>query len=137
MGQRLIADTSVLIRMERQGQAVTTILPADAELALPAIVLAEYRAGIERDTLPARAARRLAWLGAVLSQAEVLPYTAETASHHAKLLAHTQTHGTARGPHDLIIAAHAAETGRQIVTLDRKARFTDLPGVVAADLGPH
>jgi predicted nucleic acid-binding protein len=40
----------------------------------------------------------------------------------------------ARGAHDLIIAAHAAETGRLIVSRDARARFNDLPGVTAIDV---
>jgi len=39
--------------------------------------------------------------------------------------------GTPRSDHDLIIAAHAAESGRTLVSLDDKARFSDLPRVVA------
>ena len=33
----------------------------------------------------------------------------------------------------LIIAAHAAETGRTVVSKDVKARFNDMPGVTAID----
>jgi tRNA(fMet)-specific endonuclease VapC len=39
--------------------------------------------------------------------------------------------GTPRRAHDLVIAAHAAETGRTVVSKDAKARFNDLPGVAA------
>ncbi len=48
-----------------------------------------------------------------------------------RLLAHVRKSGTPRGAHDLIIAAHAAETGRTIVSKDAKARFSDLPGVAS------
>jgi len=43
------------------------------------------------------------------------------------------TRPTPRGAHDLIIAAHAAESGRLVLTRDDKARFGDLPGVTAID----
>lgn len=62
----------------------------------------------------------------------VLDYTPATAAHHARLLAHVRTSGSPRGAHDLIIAAHAAETGL-LLTRDAKARFGDLPGVSAID----
>ncbi|SBW26104.1 hypothetical protein FDG2_4784 [Candidatus Protofrankia californiensis] len=39
--------------------------------------------------------------------------------------------GRRHGAHDLIIAAHAAETGKIIFGRDAKARFADLPGVLA------
>jgi len=41
--------------------------------------------------------------------------------------------GAPRAAHDLIIAAHGAETGRIILTRDAKARFRELPGVSALD----
>ena len=68
-----------------------------------------------------------------MSAVDVLDYTQATAAHHARLLAHVRRTGTPRGAHDLIIAAHAAETGRTIVSRDAKARFGDLPGITAID----
>jgi predicted nucleic acid-binding protein len=46
---------------------------------------------------------------------------------------HVRRSGSPRGAHDLIIAAHAAETGRLVLTRVAKARFNDLPGVTALD----
>jgi tRNA(fMet)-specific endonuclease VapC len=42
--------------------------------------------------------------------------------------------GRPRSAHELIIAAHAAETGRLVLTRDAKARFGDLPGITALDV---
>ena len=61
----------------------------------------------------------------------VLDYTARTAAEHARLIAHVRRTGTPRGAHDLIVAAHALEHGRTVVSLDAKAKFGDLPGVHA------
>lgn len=61
----------------------------------------------------------------------MLDYTPVTAAHHARLLAHVRRPGGPRGAHDLIIAAHAAETGRLVLTRGVKARFSDLPGITA------
>jgi len=63
----------------------------------------------------------------------VLDYTEATAACHAKLIAHARRTGTPRGAHDLIIAAHAVQTDRTVLTFDAKARFADLPGVSATD----
>ena len=63
----------------------------------------------------------------------MLDYTEATAACHARLIAHARRTGAPRGAHDLIIAAHAAETDRMVLTLDAKARFADLPGVSAID----
>ena len=47
------------------------------------------------------------------------------------LIAHVRRTGKARGAHDLIIAAHALQSGRIVLTSDKNARFSDLPGVSA------
>ncbi len=130
MGRRLILDTNVLIAYER-GTLDRASLDED-ELAIAAITVAEYRVGIELADTVARAADRARALAAIVSAVDVLDYTDATAAHHARLIAHARHTGTPRGAHDLIIAAHAVETGRIILSRDAKARFGDLPNVLAA-----
>lgn len=130
MGRRLILDTNVLIAYER-GTLDRASLDED-ELAIAAITVAEYRVGIELADTVARAADRARALAVIVSAVDVLDYTDATAAHHARLIAHARRAGTPRGAHDLIIAAHAAETGRVILSRDPKARFGDLPNVLAA-----
>ena len=132
MGRRLILDTNILIGYER-GTIDRNALDAD-ELAIAAVTVAEYRTGIELADSAQRAADRARALAAITSVVEVLDYTEATAAHHARLLAHTRRGGSRRGAHDLIIAAHAAETGRLLVTRDAKARFGELPGVIALEV---
>jgi tRNA(fMet)-specific endonuclease VapC len=129
LGRRLILDTNILIAYERG-----TINRADLdddELAVAAVTIAEYRVGIELADTPARAADRARALVAISSTVEVLDYTETTAACHARLIAHARRAGTPRGAHDLIIAAHAVQTDRTVLTFDAKARFADLPGVSA------
>ena len=130
MGRRLILDTNVLIAYER-GTIDRGSLDDD-ELAVAAATVAEYRVGIELADMAARAADRARALAVIVSSVEVLAYTEATAAHHARLIAHVRRSGTSRGAHDLIIAAHASETGRIILSQDSAARFGDLPSVVAA-----
>jgi predicted nucleic acid-binding protein len=130
VGRRLILDTNVLIAYER-GTLDRTLLDDD-ELAIAAVTVAEYRVGIELADTVARAADRARALSAIVSAVDVLDYTDATAAHHARLIAHARRAGTPRGAHDLIIAAHAAETGRIILSRDAKAHFGDLPNVLAA-----
>lgn len=130
MGRRLILDTDVLLAYER-GTLDRASLDED-ELAIAAITVAEYRVGIELADTVARAADRARALAAIVSAVDVLDYTDATAAHHARLIAHARGTGTPRGAHDLIIAAHAVETGRIILSRDAKARFGDLPNVLAA-----
>jgi len=80
-----------------------------------------------------RAPDRSRALAAITAVVEVLHYTGTTAAHHARLIAHARRTGTPRRAHDLVIAAHAAETGRTIVSRDAKARFADLPTVTAIE----
>jgi len=129
VGRRLILDTNVLIAYER-GTIDRTMFDND-ELAVAAVSIAEYRVGIELADTAARAADRARALAAITSVLDVLDYTESTAAHHARLIAHVRRLGTPRGAHDLVIAAHAAETDRMIVSRDAAARFGDLPGVVA------
>ncbi|MEU1970531.1 PIN domain-containing protein [Microbacterium sp. NPDC019599] len=124
---RLILDTNALIQLDRHGGGPTGISESD-DVAIAAITLAELRHGV----LAADAARRPArekFVEDVEETIEVLPYTKSTAAEHGALLDHVRRTGTPRGAHDLIVAAHARQTGRQIVSLDLKARFSDLPGV--------
>lgn len=129
MGRRLILDTNVLIAYER-GSIERAAFRSD-ELSITAVTLAEYRVGIEMADSVERAATRARWLDVILSELDVLEYTRKTADHHARLLAHVRRTGQPRGAHDLIVAAHALETGWIVVSRDAKARFGNLPGVTA------
>jgi tRNA(fMet)-specific endonuclease VapC len=129
VGRRLILDTNILIAYER-GTIDRGALDND-ELAVAAITIAEYRVGIELADTAERAANRARALVAITSAIDVLDYTETTAAHHARIIAHVRRSGRPRGAHDLIIAAHATETDRVIVSRDAAARFGDLPGVVA------
>ncbi|HEX5596325.1 MAG TPA: PIN domain-containing protein [Micromonosporaceae bacterium] len=132
MGRRLILDTNVLIAYER-GTIDRAALDND-ELAVAALSVAQYRVGIELADTAARAADRARALAAITSIVDVLDYTEVTAAHHARLIAHVRATGTPRGAHDLIIAAHAVESGRTVLSFDAKARFGDLPGVIIAEV---
>jgi predicted nucleic acid-binding protein len=131
VGRRLILDTNVLIAYER-GTIDRSALDDD-ELSIAAVSVAEYRVGIELADTAERAAERARALALITAAVDVLDYTEGTAAHHGRLLAHVRRSGTPRGAHDLIIAAHAAETGRIVLTRDARARFADLPGVSAVD----
>jgi len=129
VGRRLILETTVLIAYER-GTIDRSALDND-ELAVAAVSIAEYRVGIELSDTAARAADRARALAVIASAIDILDYTESTAAHHARLIAHVRKLGKPRGAHDLILAAHAVETDRVVLSRDAAARFGDLPGVVA------
>ncbi len=132
MGRRLILDTNVLIAYER-GTIDRAALDGD-ELAIAAVSVAEYRVGIELADTPERAADRACALVAITSSVDVLDYSEVTAAYHARLIAHARRVGKPRGAHVLIIAAHALQSDRIILSFDANARFADLPGVSATAL---
>jgi tRNA(fMet)-specific endonuclease VapC len=129
VGRRLILDTNTLIAFER-GTLDRFAFDED-EVAIAAVTVAEFRTGIELADTPSRAAARSRASTVITDVMTVLDYTERTAAQHARLLAHVRRSGAPRSAHDLIIAAHAAEHGRTIVSLDAHARFGDLPGVHA------
>ncbi|MEU6645400.1 PIN domain-containing protein [Saccharomonospora sp. NPDC046836] len=118
MGRSLILDTGVLIAYER-GKIDRTIFDDD-DLAVAAVTVAEFRVGIELADTQERAAARSRRLDLLLADIDVLDYGTRTATYHAQLIAHARRTGTRRSAHDLIIAAHAAETGRTVVSLDAR-----------------
>jgi tRNA(fMet)-specific endonuclease VapC len=124
--ERLILDTGVLIN----GARGIVAIPDTADAAIPAVVIAEYLAGVHRSATNRQAAQR-AFLADVLGVVPVVDYDRNVAEHHAELLAYTHAQGQRRGPHDLMIAATARASGRTILTTDTRARFDDLPEVNA------
>jgi tRNA(fMet)-specific endonuclease VapC len=129
VGRRLILDTSILIAYER-GTVDRSSLDDD-ELAIASVSVTGYCAGIELADSASRAPERARALTAITSTVGALDYTQATAAHHGRLLAQVRRSGSPRGAHDLIIAAHAAQTGRTILSRDANARFGELPGVTA------
>jgi tRNA(fMet)-specific endonuclease VapC len=124
---RLILDTGVLVAAVRGRASV----PDQADIAIPAIVIAEYLAGVHRDPDAGRQAAQQAFLSEVLAVVPVCVYDRSVAEHHAALLAHTARAGRRRGAHDLIVAATARATGRTILTTDLNAHFDELPDLNA------
>lgn len=124
---RLILDTNALIDLDRQSAGASPFSESD-DIAIAAITLAELQHGVLAAGASRRAAREQ-FVADVQETIEVLPYTRATAAEHAALLDHVRRAGHPRGAHDLVIAAHARQTGRRVVTRDVRARFGDLPGV--------
>jgi tRNA(fMet)-specific endonuclease VapC len=125
--ERLILDTGVLVRLERQGAILDDVVPDDADIAIAAITASELLVGVEVAD-GARREARAATVHAILDAFDVLPFDLIVARHHASLLAHARRSGQPRGAHDLQIAATARASQRTLVTTDRTA-FVDLPGV--------
>lgn len=124
---RLLLDTTFLIDADRSAGRATEAIGDDDEVAIAAITVAELRVGVL--LAPGRSrVERLAFLDDVLETIPVVEYDESVAESHAELLVHVRRKGTPRGAHDLIIAATAKASGREVVSADETA-FSDLPGV--------
>ena len=130
---RLIVDTSVLVRGERAGAEIASLFSDGDDVAIAAVTVAELEVGVVLAD-EKRRSRRREFVDAVRASAHVVPYDEAVADIHAGLLAHTTKTGSRRSSHDLIIAATAVSTGRTLVTLDRRG-FGDLPGLRVLDAG--
>ena len=129
---RLILDTTVLVAAERGGAALDGVIDDADDAAIAAITAAELLVGVELADRRRRAGRE-AFVADVLGTLPVEEYDLATARAHARLLATVRRRGKPRGVHDLIIAATAVATGREIVTADARG-FADLPDVVVREL---
>jgi predicted nucleic acid-binding protein len=129
VGRKLILDTTALIELDRSG-AVPGLLPGD-EIAIASISLGEIYRGVIAANKPELKRQRQEFFDELVADdtIDVLPYTEHTARAHGFLLDYTQKQGKPRGAYDIVIAAHARETGRAVFSADLKARFGDLPGV--------
>lgn len=125
---RLILDTSLLVDIEREGAAgFVEAIGDEDDVAVAAITAAELMVGVELAD-DARRRRRKEFVEAVLEVISIEDYDLDVAAAHAALLAHTHRDGQPRGAHDLIIAATARATDREVVSVDQRG-FVDLPGV--------
>lgn len=130
---RVALDTGVLITgiEQRLSELIDT-----SDIAIPAIVIAEFRLGCLLDANHERAALNREYLDTLLEVAPTLEYDRAVAEEHATLLWHTHRTGRPRGTHDLIIAATAKATGRAVAATDRREAFNDLPDVECVLIRP-
>lgn len=125
---RLIFDTRVLVAGAR-GRFDLAAIPDEDDVAVPAVVVAGYLAGVWLQPDAARRAADRAFLDDLLAVVPVEDYSHTVAEHPAELLAHCRRAGMPLGTHDLIIAARARATNRIILTTNERARFDELPDV--------
>lgn len=128
---RLILDTCVLVAVARGTLALSNAVDDADNVALPAVVVAEYMSGIDSQPSPGRAASAREFLTKLREITPIISYDAEVAEQHATLLTFVREHGEPRGPLALIIAATAKASDRTVVSTDKQARFDELPGVTA------
>ena len=102
------------------------------DVAIAAVTAAELLVGVELATARHRERRRQ-FVEAVLGTIPVEGYDLAVARAHARLLAAVRRTGRPRGAHDLIVAATAVSTDREVLTTDASG-FAGLPGVQVRSL---
>ncbi len=123
----LLLDTTFLIDAERGLAELDSAIGDDDDAAIAAVTLAELLVGVKLASGKRRTSRRQ-FVAGVVDTLPIIGYDDKVAQEHAELLAAIRKAGSPRGAHDMIIAATARATSRNIVTADRGA-FEGLPRV--------
>lgn len=111
----MILDTNALSALLDAEAALLEVIGEVRELALPVIVLGEYRFGI---AISKRRHEYEAWLARDLALFRVLPVIEETSSHYAAIRSELKASGTPIPANDVWIAALARQHRLPIVSRD-------------------
>lgn len=129
----IILDADVIISGERGSFDLQAWLASKAQeqFAIAAITVAELWHGVERATGAHRHSRER-FLQALMTVLPIIPYSEQTAYHHARLWADLEGAGKMIGPYDLIVAATALERDAELATFNKK-HFSKVPGLKAIE----
>jgi tRNA(fMet)-specific endonuclease VapC len=112
----LILDTNGLSAMADGEPALEPLLRQAAEIAVPAIVLGEYKYGIRQSRSRARYEQ---WLQEVIATSRVLPVDEGTADHYAQIRGQLKRSGRPIPGNDLWIAALARQHALPLISRDQ------------------
>ena len=116
----MILDTNSLSAMADGEPKLEPILQAARELAIPVIVLAEYRYGIAQSRFRRRYER---WLTELVPTCRVLVVDEETASEYATIRGELKRTGQPIPANDAWIAAVARQHGMPVISRDEHFDF--------------
>jgi predicted nucleic acid-binding protein len=120
----VILDTNGLSAVADGDPAVEPILREAAEVALPVIVLGEFRYGIQQSRSRTQYER---WLADSIPSYRILLVDAETAERYAEIRAELRLSGRPIPSNDLWIAALARQYELPLVSRDQ--HFDAVPGL--------
>jgi tRNA(fMet)-specific endonuclease VapC len=125
----IILDADVIIGGEKGSFDLAAWLTSrsNEQFEIAAVTVAELWHGVERTSGPHRWARE-SYLRALLDVLPIIPYTEQTAYHHARLWAQLETAGKMIGPYDLIVAATALERESALATFSKR-HFANVKGL--------
>jgi tRNA(fMet)-specific endonuclease VapC len=125
---RLILDTNALSAAAEEHPGVMEILAGVQQLALPVVVIGEYRYGIAQSPHRARYRR---WLDSLITDCTVLDVTEQTTHHYAAINVELRQAGKPIPTNDLWIAALCRQHGLPLLSQDR--HFDVVSGVQRLD----
>jgi tRNA(fMet)-specific endonuclease VapC len=125
----IIIDADVIIGGEKGAFDLGAWLIArgDEQFEVAAITMAELWHGVERAT-PVHKPARENYIRALQEVLPIIPYTEQTAFHHARIWAQLESSGKMIGPYDLIVAATAIERESMLATFNRR-HFANVTGL--------
>jgi len=128
---RRLLDTNAYSALKRGHAEVAQLVRASSELAFSTVVIGELQFGFRNG---AKLDRNLAELDAFLENPRllVLPVGRVTADRFGRIAAMLRKAGTPIPTNDIWIAAHAFESGAELLSFD--AHFAAVPGLVWTQL---
>ncbi len=127
-GTKLILDTNALSAAADEHAGITKILAVAQQLALPVVVIGEYRYGISQSRHRARYRR---WLEDLISDCTVLDITEQTTHHYAAINIELRRAGKPIPTNDLWIAALCRQ--HDLPVLSRDLHFDAVSGIQRLD----
>jgi tRNA(fMet)-specific endonuclease VapC len=120
----LILDTNALSAAAEEHPGVMGILAGAPQLALPVVVIGEYRYGISQSRHKARYRR---WLDGLIIDCTVLDVTEQTTHHYAAINVELRQAGKPIPTNDLWIAALCRQ--HELPLLSRDRHFDVVAGI--------
>ena len=123
---RILLDSNAYSHLKRGHPRAAEIVRASEEVLLSTVVIGELLSGFRRG---ARLDRNLRELQAFIDSpyVTVAPVSYTTADRYARIAAKLRARGRPIPSNDIWIAAHALETGADLLSADR--HFADVDGV--------
>jgi len=120
----LILDTNALSATAERHPAALEAVAAAQDLAIPVIVLGEYRFGIAHSR---RRKEYEHWLAGMMADSTILGIDQDTASHYAQIRIELKVSGKPIPPNDTWIAALCRQYAAPLLSRDR--HFDFVPGL--------
>ena len=131
---RLLLDTNAYSLLMRGHDQIAQLVRTARELLLSVVVVGELMYGFRRGS---RLERNLADLRAFLDEphTSLVEVGSVTADRYARIAAALRAKGRPIPTNDVWIAAHAMETGAELVSADR--HFSHIDGIVWTPIDAH